>query len=322
MDNCGKRILITGIAGFIGFHLARALHARGDHVIGCDNFNDYYDPSLKEERARLLKEAGIDVVRGDITEEGFVKHLLEASDATHLVHLAAQAGVRYSLTNPKAYLEANLNGFFHVLEALRSSPIPFLFASSSSVYGFNQKIPFSEEDRTDQPANFYSATKKCNETMAAAYHKLYGIPTTALRFFTVYGPYGRPDMAYYSFTKAIAEGHPINLFNGGDMQRDFTYIDDIVEGTIAAIDLEAQFEIFNLGNNKAEPLLKMVEIIETHVGKKANVESLPMQPGEIQVTFADVEKAKRLLGYSPKTSLEEGMAKFLGWYNRSLSINR
>lgn len=313
MGNSRKRIFITGIAGFIGFHLAKHLQKRGDFVIGCDNFNDYYDPSLKKQRVDHLSD--ILVIPYDISSPHGLVHFLKEHKITHLVHLAAQAGVRYSLQQPEKYLEANMVGFFQVLEALRQLPhIKFTYASSSSVYGHNKKIPFSEQDPTDHPANFYGATKKSNEVMAFAYHQLYSIATTGLRFFSVYGPFGRPDMAYYSFTKAILEGTPISLFNQGNMQRDFTYIEDIVAGTAAAIDLEAPYEIFNLGNNKSEPLGKLVTLIETFTGKKALVKKLPPQPGEIETTYADITKAQTLLGFSPQTSLEEGMEQFLKWY--------
>lgn len=318
MGNSGKRIFITGIAGFIGFHLAKRLHERGDFVTGCDNFNSYYDPALKRWRQSQLS---CKVHECDICDEKKLKTLIEKNGITHLIHLAAQAGVRYSLQNPKAYQETNSDGFFHVLEVLRKNPhIKFTFASSSSVYGTNKKIPFSESDPTDHPANFYGATKKANEVMAYSYHHLYGIPTTALRFFTVYGPLGRPDMAYYSFTEAISQGKPIRLFNNGKMRRDFTYIDDIVEGIVSAIDAESSFEIFNLGNNAPEELLKMVQLIEDYTGKKALLEKLPMQPGEIEETFADIEKAKKILQFSPKTSLEEGMKKFLSWHQNSPNL--
>ncbi len=316
MGNSRKRIFITGIAGFIGFHLAQSLQKRGDVVVGCDNFNAYYDPALKRERARLLSEKNIPVIECDISDQAALETLVQEHETTHLVHLAAQAGVRYSITHPEKYQETNSNGFFHILEVLRHHPhIKCTFASSSSVYGLNKKIPFAESDPTDQPANFYGATKKSNELMAYSYHHLYGIAITGLRFFTVYGPWGRPDMAYFSFAKAIEEGKPIRLFNQGNMQRDFTYIDDIVSGIVSAIDLEASFEIFNLGNNKPEELKKMVYLIEKFLGKKAQVELLPMQPGEIQITYADICKAQEQLSFSPKTSLEDGLEQFLHWYS-------
>ncbi len=230
-----KSILITGIAGFIGFHLALHLKKRGDHVFGYDNFNAYYAPELKEQRAALLKKAGISVERVDLAQKG-----PSLADATHVVHLAAQAGVRHSIAHPEEYVQANLIAFFNLLETLRRSPqVKLIYASSSSVYGHNRKVPFSESDQTDSPANFYGATKKSNELMATSYHHLYGLSTTGLRFFTVYGPWGRPDMAYYAFTDAIANERPIKVFGEGDFQRDFTYIDDIVKGTAAAIDLGA-----------------------------------------------------------------------------------
>lgn len=311
MGNSRKRIFITGMAGFIGFHLALKLHRRGDVVIGCDNFNSYYDPLLKKERAAILAEQKIEVIPCDVSK---LAPLLEKHQITHLVHLAAQAGCRYCITHPEKYQESNVDGFFHVLECLRQNPqIKLTFASSSSVYGLNKKIPFSESDPTDTPANFYGATKKCNELMAFAYHNVYGIRATALRFFTVYGPFGRPDMAYFSFAKAIANGEPIKLFNHGKMERDFTYIDDIVDGIVAAIDLEANFEIFNLGNNHPEEVLKLVRLIEEHLKKKAVIEMLPMPLGEIPITFADIAKAQKRLHFHPRTSLETGMKHFLNW---------
>ncbi len=317
MVNSDKRIFITGAAGFIGFHLAKALSARGDQVVGCDNFNSYYDPALKRERARLLQESGVQVHTGDLNDRVALEKLIADHETTHLVHLAAQAGVRYSITHPEEYQESNSNGFFHLLEILRQKThIKFTFASSSSVYGLNKKIPFAESDMTDQPANFYGATKKSNELMAFSYHHLYGIATTALRFFTVYGPYGRPDMAYYFFTKAIIDGKTIKVFNHGQMQRDFTYIDDIVEGIVAAVDLEGSFEVFNLGNHKPEPLMKMIGLLEALTGKKAHLEMLPMQPGEIPITYADITKAQEKLHFTPKTSLEEGLSHFYNWYEQ------
>lgn len=315
MERAGKRIFITGIAGFIGFHLAQALAKRGDYVVGCDNFNSYYNPSLKKARAKLLEEQNVSVVACDICQHGALEQLVEREKTTHLVHLAAQAGVRYSIDHPEKYQEANLDGFFHVLEVLRHNPqIKLTFASSSSVYGLNEKVPFSESDVCDCPANFYGATKKCNELMAFAYHQIYGIRATGLRFFTVYGPFGRPDMAYFGFAKAIREGREIKLFNGGKMQRDFTYVDDVVNGAVAAIDLGAGFEIFNLGNNRPEELMKLVAIIERYFGKKARVELLPMPVGEIEKTYADIGKAKAMLGWEPKIGLEGGMERFLNWF--------
>lgn len=315
MSKSLKRIFITGIAGFIGYHLALELSRRGHFVIGIDNFNNYYDIGLKRKRAEQLKEKNIPVIEGEISQKELLEQSILSNKITHLVHLAAQAGVRYSITNPEVYQESNSNGFFHILEILRKHPhIKLTFASSSSVYGLNKKIPFSESDPTDLPANFYGATKKSNELMAFAYHNLYGISAVGLRFFTVYGPWGRPDMAYFSFAQAIKEGKPIKLFNHGNMKRDFTYVDDIVAGVCAAIDLEADFEIFNLGNNKPEELMKMIQIIEASLGKKANLELLPMPIGEIQITYADIGKAQKILDFAPKTSLDVGMEQFLNWF--------
>jgi len=310
-----KNVFITGAAGFIGSHLAKRLKERGDKVVGFDNFNAYYDPRLKHDRAVRLAKIEIPVIAGDIADRSTLETLIAEHEITHFVHLAAQAGVRYSLTHPDAYIQANITGFLHVLETCRKFPHLFLtYASSSSVYGLNDKIPFSVEDRTDRQASLYGVTKKSNELMADTYHHLFNIPVTGLRFFTVYGPWGRPDMAYFSFAKAIQEGRPIDLFNYGKMRRDFTYIDDIIDGVVAAIDLEAQQELFNLGNNHPEQLEVLVEALERGLGKKAHVRPLPMQPGDIEVTYADIEHSKRLLGFFPKTSLAEGVQRFLSWY--------
>ena len=312
-----KRILITGAAGFIGFHLANHLAARDDKVYGYDNFNAYYMPKLKRDREKILKAKGIQILDADICNVTSLNHCIEKNEITHLVHLAAQAGVRYSIDHPQEYVKANLEGFVNILEACRHFPsLKLTYASSSSVYGLNSKIPFSVVDRTDQQASLYGVTKKTNELMAASYHHLYGIKTTGLRFFTVYGPWGRPDMAYLSFTKAIFEGRPIELFNHGNMERDFTYIDDIVEGTIAAIDLEADLEIFNLGNHKPVKLLKFVETLEHAIGKKAEKILKPMQPGDVVSTFADIEHSQKKLLFQPKTSLEKGISHFVDWYKK------
>jgi UDP-glucuronate 4-epimerase len=310
-----KRILITGAAGFIGFHLARYLKARGDFIIGLDNFNPYYDVQLKKRREFILSQEGVEILEADIRDTLLLKELIAKHEITHIVHLAAQAGVRYSFANPDDYVSSNLQGFASILEACRSNPsTKLIYASSSSVYGLNKKIPFSVEDKTDQPANLYGATKKANEVMAHAYHHLYGLSTTALRYFTAYGPWGRPDMAYYRFTQHICEGKPIQIFNRGKMRRDFTYIDDIVKGTGAAIDLSAPNEIFNLGNNRPIDLLYLVELLEQALGKKAIKEFLPMQPGEVIETFADIEKSARLLNFHPTVQLEEGIIRFIDWF--------
>jgi UDP-glucuronate 4-epimerase len=311
-----KRIFITGIAGFIGFHLAKKLHSLGIDVIGIDNFNAYYDPHLKKKRASLLEKEGIKVYAGDITTPGFVEEHLAKQKTTHLVHLAAQAGVRYSLDNPYVFSKTNVDGFTHILEALKKQPhCKLIFASSSSVYGKQASIPFKEEEKTDQPLNLYGATKKANEVMAYAYHHLYHIPMIGLRFFTAYGPWGRPDMAYFTFTDAILQQKPIKLHNFGHMERDFTYIDDIIDGTIKALDFSCDFSLFNLGRGEPLSIVEMVRLIEKHLGIKASIDKLPMQLGEIKTTYASIDKANHLLGYTPKTSLENGLAAFISWYH-------
>ncbi len=307
-----KRILITGCAGFIGFHLAQALSARGDCVVGLDNFNAYYDPALKEARARRLS---IPLIRGDIRDQALLSQLLSDHAITHVVHLAAQAGVRHSLLAPHEYTASNIDGFLSVLEACRRVPdLKLIFASSSSVYGLNKKIPFSIDDPTDHPANFYGATKKANEVMAFAYHHIYGLAVTGLRFFTAYGPWGRPDMAYFRFSDQIMRNEPISLFNRGDMRRDFTYIDDIVRGILLAVDLGAPHALFNLGNNHPVPLLRFVELLESALGKTAIKQFLPLQPGEVLETYADIEHTKQQLGWEPRVPLEEGILHFTDWY--------
>ncbi len=312
-----KQILITGCAGFIGFHLAQALKTRGDFCIGLDNFNSYYDPELKKDRADLLRKNGIEVIQADICDRTLIGLLLRKHNITHVVHLAAQAGVRHSLSHPDDYVASNLQGFVSILENIREIPsIKLIYASSSSVYGLNKKIPFSTEDPTDHPANLYGATKKANELMAHAYHHLYGLSVTALRYFTVYGPWGRPDMAYYRFTKQILNGEQVQVFNRGEMKRDFTYIDDIVKGTIAAIDLGAKCEIFNLGNNRPVNLLYLIELLEKGLGKVAIKEMLPMQPGEVVETFADIKKSQELLHFQPAVPFEEGILHFINWFKQ------
>jgi len=315
------KIFITGIAGFIGFHLASYLRKRGDFVLGCDNFNSYYDPQLKRERAKKLMELGISVIDADIRDAPLLEKLIVEHGVTHFVHLAAQAGVRHSIQHPEAYVDSNLNGFVQVLEVIRRHPeIKFTYASSSSIYGRNQKVPFSEIDPTDTPCSLYGATKKSNELIAEAYHHMYGLSVTGLRYFTVYGPWGRPDMAYFSFTDAIMQGKPIQIYHQGQMKRDFTYIDDIIEGTVAAIDLGASSEIFNLGNNHPEGVLTLVSLIEKLTGKTAQKQFLPMQPGDVLITYADITKSKEWLKFSPKVSLEEGMSRFLSWFKEQESF--
>ena len=312
-----KRILITGAAGFIGYHLANFLKKEDIFVIGLDNFNDYYSRKLKEDRALALQNKGVVITTGDICDPGVIDELIKKHNITHIVHLAAQAGVRYSLTHPEVYIKANIEGFLQVLEACRRAPsVKLIYASSSSVYGRNKKIPFAVSDPTDLPANMYGVTKKTKELMASTYHYLYNIPVVGLRFFTVYGPWGRPDMAYYSFTKKILKGEPIDLYNFGDMHRDFTYIDDIIDGVVKCIDLPNGCHIFNLGNNNPESLHTLVELIEQETGKKAKINLLPMPEGEIIETYADIEESKKVLGFYPKTSLAEGIGNFVNWFRQ------
>jgi len=310
-----RRVLVTGAAGFIGYHVSKHLHYQGDSVFGIDNFNDYYDPLLKRKRAELLKLLNISIVDGDIQHTGVIQNLLKNEQITHVIHLAAQAGVRYSITHPEAYLRTNIDGFLQVLEAIRKYPeIPLVYASSSSVYGLNKKVPFSIDDTTDSQANFYGVTKKTNELMAATYHYLYNLSVVGLRFFTVYGPWGRPDMAYYKFAKAIQAGVSIDVYNQGNMRRDFTYIDDIVAGVVASLDVPRGNYLFNIGNEKPESLLYLINCLETYLGKKAILNLLPMPLGEIEETWADITTSKQQLRYLPKTSLVDGMNNFLDWF--------
>ena len=314
-----KNILVTGAAGFIGFHLAKRLKERGDRVVGLDNFNSYYDPIWKRKRAHLLKTAtGIEVIEGDLLDKPRLQELVLAHKTTHLVHLAAQAGVRYSLQAPESYVKNNIEGFLNVLETCRCcSGVELIYASSSSVYGLNEKQPFSEEDRVDAQASFYGVTKKTNELMAGTYHHLFGMRATGLRFFTVYGPWGRPDMAHCLFARAILDGRPIQVYHEGKLQRDFTYIDDIIEGTVAAIDRGVGNQIFNLGNDHPESVLHLISLLEEALGKKAELQFLPLQPGDPLSTHANVEKSRRLLGYQPTISLREGVGRFCDWYIRN-----
>lgn len=318
-----KTYLITGGAGFIGFHLSKKLLEQGAKVIGLDNMNDYYEVSLKEARLAILeKYEKYSFVKCDLADKEGVFALVEKEKPQVVVNLAAQAGVRYSIDNPDAYIQSNLVGFFHVLEACRHYPVEHLvFASSSSVYGGNEKVPFSTEDQVDRPVSLYAATKKSNELMAYSYSKLYGIPVTGLRFFTVYGPYGRPDMACYKFAKKIMKDEPIQIYNNGDMYRDFTYIDDIVTGVEnilcnpPAVDKQgASYKIYNIGNNKPEKLMDFVETLEKYLGKEAKKEYLPMQPGDVYQTYADVTELMEDYDFKPNTSMEEGMRRFVEWF--------
>jgi len=312
------KILVTGSAGFIGFHTARKLLDRGDEVVGLDNFNPYYDVKLKNARnAGLEKQPRFRLARMDLCDRPGMTALFAREQFDVVCHLAAQAGVRYSLEHPEAYIDANIVGFLNILECCRHAGVRRLvYASSSSVYGGNTRLPFSESDRVDNPVSLYAATKKADELMAHCYSHLYGTQTVGLRFFTVYGPWGRPDMAMWLFTKAILEGRPIDVFNNGDMQRDFTYVDDIIQGVVASIDRDGldKCEIFNLGNHRSEKLLELIDILESALGKKAVRRMLPMQPGDVPATYADIERAKAGLGFSPTTDIRVGVPAFVKWY--------
>lgn len=312
------KILVTGSAGFIGSYTAHALLDEGHEVVGLDNFNEYYPVALKEARhAKLEQRAGYTGVRGDLADLGVMDRLFAEHGPDLVCHLAAQAGVRYSLQNPHAYGESNLAGHLNVLECCRHHGIRRLvYASSSSVYGGNEKVPFSETDAVDHPVSLYAATKKANELMAHSYTHLYGFQTIGLRFFTVYGPWGRPDMAYWLFTDAMLNGRPIKVFNHGDMKRDFTYIDDIVRGVKSALFTEglAPYEIFNLGNNRPELLMDMIQYLGDALGVAPEMEMLPMQPGDVPITYADIDRAQTKLGYRPETCLKDGLARFVDWY--------
>ena len=317
-----ENILVTGAAGFIGFHLSKRLLDEGKKVIGFDNMNPYYDVRLKKSRLNILKEYDNFIfIKGDLADKEAVNRIFEQYRPEIVVNLAAQAGVRYSIENPDAYIESNIIGFFNILEACRyHKPKHLIYASSSSVYGANKKVPFSTEDKTDQPVSLYAATKKSNELLAYAYCKLYSIPSTGLRFFTVYGPYGRPDMAYYSFTEKIIKGEPIKVFNNGDMYRDFTYIDDIVEGIFRLLTFipkedenNVQHKVYNIGNNHPEKLMDFIEILEECIGEKAVKEYYPMQPGDVYQTFADVGDLMEDVGFKPATGMKDGIEKFVNW---------
>ena len=318
-----KTYLVTGAAGFIGFFLSKALLDKGEQVIGLDNLNDYYEVSLKESRLAVLKKyENFQFYRADLADKEAVFAIFKQHFPAVVVNLAAQAGVRYSIENPDAYISSNIEGFFHILEACRHYPVEHLvFASSSSVYGGNKKVPFSTEDQVDKPVSLYAATKKSNELMAYAYSKLYGIPLTGLRFFTVYGPMGRPDMAYFKFAKKIMAGEPIQIYNHGDMRRDFTYIDDIVAGIEKILchppgkdENGAAYKIYNIGNNKPEKLMDYISVLERCLGKEAKKEFLPMQPGDVYETYADVTDLMRDFDFKPSTTIEEGLSRFAEWF--------
>jgi UDP-glucuronate 4-epimerase len=334
-------VLVTGAAGFIGFHLCRRLLDRGNQVIGVDNLSDYYDVRLKEARLALLREDRFEFLRLDIADRERVSSLFEKYGFSQVLHLAAQAGVRYSLQNPHAYIDANLVGFMNILEGCRHARTAHLvFASSSSVYGANQKLPFSEHDNVDHPVSLYAATKKANELMAHTYANLYGLPCTGLRFFTVYGPWGRPDMALFKFTRNILEGKPIEVYNQGRMIRDFTYIDDVVEGVVRILDQPAQpdpnwtgetpdparsfapYRVYNIGNNQPVELLRYIEVLERCLGRKAQMLLMPMQPGDVPATMADITELIEAVGFRPVTPVEEGVPRFVEWYRSYYGVQQ
>jgi len=314
-------ILVTGAAGFIGFHLCKRLLDRSEEVIGVDVINDYYDPQLKKHRiAQLQKIPGFHFKQFDLCNREALQQLFTTNKIKRVVHLAAQAGVRYSIENPYAYQQANNEAFLNVLECCRHGKVEnFVYASSSSVYGGNTKLPFSETDRVDQPISLYAATKRANELTAHCYSHLFGLPTTGLRFFTVYGPWGRPDMALFLFTKSILEEKPIQVFNNGQMRRNFTYIDDIVSGICITLDTAHSCEIFNIGNDRSENLMDFIHQIEKETGKEAIKQMLPMQPGDVAETVADISKLKSL-GFSPDTNIDKGISAFIAWYREYYNI--
>ena len=338
-DSKSRKILVTGNAGFIGFHTAKRLLERGDSVVGFDSVNDYYDVTIKEARLKILEETAERTgseyvfVRANLADQSAVNECFERHDIGRVINLAAQAGVRYSLENPHSYVESNLIAFTNILEACRHHEVEHLtYASTSSVYGANTRMPFSEHEGANHPVQFYAATKKANEMMAHSYSNLFGLPTTGLRFFTVYGPWGRPDMALFKFTKAILEDKPIPVFNHGNHTRDFTFVDDIVEGVIRASDdiaqpnpdwdsdspdpatSDAPFRLFNIGNNNPVKLSAYIEAIEEALGKKAKKDLLPLQPGDVPDTYADSTELEKAVGYKPDTPVKEGVARFVAWY--------
>ncbi|MBI5326890.1 MAG: NAD-dependent epimerase [Deltaproteobacteria bacterium] len=335
-----KKILVTGAAGFIGFHLCKRLLNRGDKVFGIDNLNDYYDVNLKKDRLKQIDGMkNFKFIKMDIADRKSIASLFSEESFDAAVNLAAQAGVRYSLINPYAYIESNINGFLNILEGCRHNKVKHLvFASSSSVYGANTNMPFSVHHNVDHPVSLYAATKKANELMAHTYASLYNIPCTGLRFFTVYGPWGRPDMALFLFTKAILQGKTIDVFNYGKMKRDFTYIDDIIEGVVRVMDKipkpnpawsgdnpdsatsYAPYKLYNIGNNNPVELMRFIEVLEDAIGKKAEKNLLPIQPGDVPATYADVDDLINDVGFKPATSIEEGIKKFVEWYKKYFKL--
>lgn len=334
------KIFVTGTAGFIGSHVAQRLLDRGDEVVGFDSVNDYYDVSLKEARLKLLNgREGFSFIRGDLADRKLMADLFASGNFEKVIHLAAQAGVRYSIVNPHAYIDSNITGFMNILEGCRHNGVKHLvYASSSSVYGANTTMPFSVHHNVDHPVSLYAATKKANELMAHTYASLYGLPCTGLRFFTVYGPWGRPDMALFIFTKAILEGRPIDVYNEGRMRRDFTYIDDIVEGVVRVTDRiaapnpdwsgnapdpgtsYAPNRVYNIGNNSPVELLRFIEVLEEKLGKKAAMNLMSIQPGDVPATCADVDDLMADVGFTPGTSIEEGIGRFVDWYREYYSV--
>ena len=334
------KILVTGAAGFIGFHLSKSLMEDGYEIVGVDNLNDYYDVSLKKDRLNLLKENSLFSLEvGDISNHSFLENLFKRNEFIKVVNLAAQAGVRYSIENPHAYIESNIVGFTNILECCRHNNVKHLvYASSSSVYGANETMPFSVHDNVDHPLSLYAASKKANELMAHTYSHLYQLPTSGLRFFTVYGPWGRPDMALFMFTKSILEEKPINVFNYGDMMRDFTYIDDIVSGISKVLNKTATpnvdwsgldpdpgtsmapWRVYNIGNSNPVKLMDFIEAIEVSTGKRAILNKMPMQPGDVPATYADVKSLQKDVGYCPETNINEGVNNFVNWYRQYYSI--
>ena len=335
------KVLVTGAAGFIGMHTSERLLARGDEVVGLDNLNDYYDPQLKRDRlARIEPHPNFRFVKMDVADRAGMEALFAAEKFDRVIHLAAQAGVRYSLENPHAYIDSNVAGFMNILEGCRHNKVAHLaYASSSSVYGGNTKMPFSEHDSVDHPISMYAATKKANELMAHTYSHLFGLPTTGLRFFTVYGPWGRPDMALFLFTKAILDGKPINVFNHGKMQRDFTYVDDIVEGVIRVVDHTAEpdagfnssqpdpgrsaapFRVFNIGNNNPVMLMDFIAAIEKSLGREAEKNFMPLQDGDVPETYANTDELNAWTGFVPATSVTDGVGRFVDWYRSYYSVS-
>jgi len=310
-----KKVLVTGAAGFIGMHCVRRLLARGDEVVGVDNLSDYYSVKLKRDRLKRLEHASFRFHKLDLADMRALSAVFGKEQPDAVLHLAAQAGVRYSLENPAAYVQSNLVGFANLLECCRRRPPRHLvFASSSSVYGANSKLPYSEADSVDRPVSLYAATKKSNELMAHAYSHLYGLPATGLRYFTVYGPWGRPDMSPMLFAQAIMRGKPIQVFNRGDMQRDFTYIDDIVEGTVRVLDRPAPYAIYNIGNHSPVALTEYIATLERALGRKAKLKLMPMQPGDVKSTYADTRALAKAVGFAPSTPLAEGLQRFAGWF--------